>query len=679
MVTIHRNKKGASAEKTQSQSQIYGFFPFRVWNKGIRTMVFAICFLVNCLQVQGLEQDSTKEYSTKPILKEGKKSNDYLEYGRISTKKSLNPSVIDMLGNGRLQSIALLLPSIELRDYGGPGSMSLFSIRGLGPMRNMILLDGIPMSSSQTGVFDMSSLPLMSGQTIDIDVGGASSFVGSGAMSGMIELLPPSLKDTSFCSIKGGIGSFGEHSASIQSGYGNSHTTVLAMADHFQFDGGFPIQFQPAGNVNQIQVERQNAGNIRQHIFSRVSHYFQESQTNASLWTSLTKGERGVPGAVLTGKIESTTATLTEQDIMIAGSVQTVINTQTQIRLRGSLRNSQSLFKDPFALFAGINGASNAFTTSDLFTHAEVVLHPKQDIVLSSGLMLSHTRLRGDLLQPFAKGEPMRTSGALFSRILTEQSGYTIDIGCRTDMFSDQQGPVLSGHAILSKDIVEECSISAKLTRDFRVPSFNELYYLNYGTQYLVPELSTGIDIGLSYHSSNLSGQCSFYHMSVQDQILAIPISPVQWSARNIGLVWSSGVEASLNYRLPAIRSEIQISYSYKSVLDKRSESPTFNTMMPYTPKHTLSCSMISDFTTHAFGILVSGIGERFGLLGELAESRLYPILLINPFIEYRKIMFLGIFKLRAEIRNILNTSYQMILNFPLPRRSFAIQCGITL
>ncbi|MFM7156614.1 MAG: hypothetical protein ACKO0Y_02240, partial [Bacteroidota bacterium] len=70
MVTIHRNKKGASAEKTQSQSQIYGFFPFRVWNKGIRTMVFAICFLVNCLQVQGLEQDSTKEYSTKPILKE---------------------------------------------------------------------------------------------------------------------------------------------------------------------------------------------------------------------------------------------------------------------------------------------------------------------------------------------------------------------------------------------------------------------------------------------------------------------------------------------------------------------------------------------------------------------------------------------------------------------------------
>jgi outer membrane cobalamin receptor len=143
-------------------------------------------------------------------------------------------------------------------------------------------------------------------------------------------------------------------------------------------------------------------------------------------------------------------------------------------------------------------------------------------------------------------------------------------------------------------------------------------------------------------------------------------------------LVWSSGVETSIGYQIPTIQSDVQISYSYKRVLDKRPDSPTFNTLLPYTPRHTISFSMITDFTSHAFGILVTGIGERFGLLGEIPESRVNPILLVNPFIEYRKTMFLGTFKLRAEIRNLLNSSYQMILNFPLPGRSFSFQCGIT-
>lgn len=65
-------------------------------------------------------------------------------------------------------------------------------------MRNVILMDGIPLASSQTGVFDLGSLPVFPGQSIDIDMGGGSSFIGSGAMTGVISINTEKVRDTFF-------------------------------------------------------------------------------------------------------------------------------------------------------------------------------------------------------------------------------------------------------------------------------------------------------------------------------------------------------------------------------------------------------------------------------------------------------------------------------------------------
>ncbi|MBM4150622.1 MAG: TonB-dependent receptor [Ignavibacteria bacterium] len=683
MLTIHRNKKGTSAEKTQSQVQIYGFFPFGALNGLYLGIGLLIGFFAAANPIFASEStiipDSIKEVTTKVLIKEAKSRSNIVEYGKIASKRSYGSQIGDLFGAARLQSLSLIIPSIEVRDYGGPGSMNLFSIRGLGPMRSVIMLDGIPLASSQTGVFDMSALPILPGQSIDLDLGGSSSIMGSGAMSGMIELISPSILDTPFCALKGGAGSFGELSMSLHGGMSAGNTTLSAMANHFQFEGDFPISFQPTGNAPMMSVKRQNAGNVRQNVFARASHVFEESQISTSMWTSFVKGDRGVPGAVLTGNIESAEASFHEQDIMIAGTMHAPISANAQLRIRASYRTSESLFKDPYALYAGPGGADNDFLTQDIFSHAEVAYSPHHDMWFSSGLMFTFTDLQGELLQPFVKGNPRRISGALFTRLNSQWKGYIWDFGIRMDMFSDQLGPALSGHAIIMKELSDSLTISAKCTRDFRVPSFNELYYLNYGTQFLSPETSMGIDLGLTYTSGNVTGQISIYHMSVSDQILAIPISPVQWSARNIGRVLSSGIESSFGYHIPIINIDMQLSYAYKHVVDGRLDSPTYNTVLPYAPRHTISMSMLYSGPMQSVGFIVSSIGERFGLIGELPDSKLKPVMLINPFFEYRIPLHIGMMNMRAEIRNLLNSNYQMILNFPLPGRSFIVQCGFTL
>ena len=128
--------------------------------------------------------DSTSLYVTKPIMKLADSSSFLLQNGTYSFKRHLSSELQGFLGNNRLQAISMLIPSIELRDYGGPGALSMFSIRGMGPLRNVILLDGIPLTSSQSGLFDISSIAMFPGQSIEMDMGGGSSIIGSGAMSG---------------------------------------------------------------------------------------------------------------------------------------------------------------------------------------------------------------------------------------------------------------------------------------------------------------------------------------------------------------------------------------------------------------------------------------------------------------------------------------------------------------
>ena len=641
-------------------------------------VLFSLIIQENAL-AQDSKVDSTKIYVTKPIVTIENSTSMILGYGKYSFKKPFASNIATFLGNNRLQAISLVSPSIELRDYGGPGSLNLFSFRGLGPLRNVIIVDGIPLTSSQTGVFDISSIPLFPGQQITMDLGGGSSINGSGAMSATLDIITQSTPDTSFAALLGGIGSFGEQTVRLQGGKGNGQTSFMANIEKMTYSGDYPISFQAAGSMSKEMVERQNAGNSKVNVFARASHIFQESKVKTQFWTSYVDGKRGVPGAVLTGKLEDSEAHLNEKDLMMAGSINALISSESVLNIKASMRSSESFFRDPFAFYAGIDGAKFLFLTKEIFSQADYSILIDPEVLLKSGLMISHADLRGELLQPFAGKNPQRSSGAFFLRSIMNFEGHEMDAGIRADMYSDQSGPAISGHFAIAHEIMEDITVSAKMTRDFRVPSFNELYYLNYGTQFLKPETSMGIDIGCTYAHERINAQFSVYHMRIQDQILSIPISPVQWSARNIGMVWSSGMEASLGISLPEIKGAMQINYAFKDALDKSSDSETFNTTLPYVPRHTISYSMYSDFSNHAIGIMLSAIGERFGMPGDLPEGLLHSVILINPHVEYRMKVFDGQLHIRGEIRNLLNEEYQMILNFPLPGRSFVLLLGYRL
>ena len=104
----------------------------------------------------------------------------------------------DLTGTVTVESLLNELPQIipgntRVSNNQGGEDFSTLDLRGLGPQRTLILVDGerVP-ASSTTGVVDIGTIPAGLIERVDVVTGGASAVYGSDAMAGVINFI---LKD----------------------------------------------------------------------------------------------------------------------------------------------------------------------------------------------------------------------------------------------------------------------------------------------------------------------------------------------------------------------------------------------------------------------------------------------------------------------------------------------------
>ena len=122
----------------------------------------------------------------------------------------------------------------------GQQGLSSFSLRGLGPIRTLTLLDGQRVvGANVTGVPDISMFPQLLVKRVDVVTGGASASYGSDAVGGVVNFIT----DTHFEGFKGNImGSITKYgddeTALVQGAWGKSfaddrlHVVLSGEYDH---------------------------------------------------------------------------------------------------------------------------------------------------------------------------------------------------------------------------------------------------------------------------------------------------------------------------------------------------------------------------------------------------------------------------------------------------------------
>jgi outer membrane receptor protein involved in Fe transport len=291
----------------------------------------------------------------------------------------------------------------------------------------------------------------------------------------------------------------------------------------------------------------------------------------------------------------------------------------------------------------------------------------------------SYADLKGNNLDPAAGASVHRTesSGAVLSNWFFEDAlpgaDLSLDGGVRFDRFSDVGSALSPSLGVVVHATESPLRVRAYGSLNYRVPSFGEQYYLNYGNTGLRPERAKSLDVGATYQINDaLIVESSLFLIDTRDQIVSVPLSPVRSSAMNLGRVLSRGVEFAASGSLLDGLIDLHTSYTLMRAED-RSGGETEGKLLVYSPQELINGTVGIHFGEYTIGISWQHISHRFTLPLNPPESALpaYTVLGANASGE----LDLGRLKLllKFEAINLLDEEYQVVRNYPMPGRMFRI------
>ena len=247
----------------------------------------------------------------------------------------------------------------------------------------------------------------------------------------------------------------------------------------------------------------------------------------------------------------------------------------------------------------------------------------------------------------------------------------------RGDLYSDAGG-ALNGLLGAKYVFADGLSVSGSVGTGFRPPSFNELYFLNYGTSDLRPERSTTINVGgvwqaLSWLSWDVQAHASWY----TDLIVSVPLSPVVTSARNVGRAVGGGVESTITARIQHDLSASWV-YTLQEMRDATGRAGLDGTRIPYVP-----VEMIAADVRWTPGIMrVSAdwqyVSFRYAQPGAEYTSILAPFHVIGGAIAVTANGAAMNGEVMLRFDNLLDERYQVVRGFPMPGRQVRLSVRVS-
>ncbi|MBI3258776.1 MAG: TonB-dependent receptor [Ignavibacteriae bacterium] len=357
-------------------------------------------------------------------------------------------------------------------------------------------------------------------------------------------------------------------------------------------------------------------------------------------------------------------------------SFLTKTSRNSTLTLAASSRYNELYYRDKDALFRGPDGENDLYITRETMVSAK--------IEWITGFMFgglssewTYSDLRGNSLQPevgsFVERTTFSVAGNADKEILLD-STFTIAVQLQSrfdinsinkNAFSPLVGLILRHNNI-------PVHIRSSWSYNFRLPNFNEMYYLNFGTSSLRPERAQSWNLGIVWDAvSHFQVEAETFVISTNDQIIAVPKSPVTWSAQNIGNVLSRGIELSAGGEITKQLLTGRIAYTLQTTTDETVNSLTPDKQIPYIPQEIVSGNIVVTVGKSMVGFLVNYSSFRYTLADNSEESIIPSYLQVNLFAEQKIQTGVINLTLRADCNNLFNEQYSVVLNYPMPGRGF--------
>lgn len=568
--------------------------------------------------------------------------------------------------------VVSLAPGAFVKQYGGLGGLRSVSLRGTSSQQAVVLIDGVRYQSSAAGGLDLSTIPADALRSVEVIRGGDAALYGANALGGVINLVTEPVADRRLrASLRSGGGSFGERELGISAAGNVAGQSLSGHISTLSTRGDYPFAFNEFGATSTLRRENADFSNV----FGGIDWGFREGDWKGGAGVQGFSADRGAPGAVVQGNREDLHARLTEKELF--GVAQSGYGAgEWSVHAAVSGRTNTLRYRDPDARTFGAEGIDNRYDRREL----NVAIRARRSIaasgIIEGSIDAGYAGLTGTNLDPSAGSSVERKQ--IGAALLSSWSFSGLPFGSELALEGGLRGDAFTGiGAAASPMLGLQLRVASTPLRirmhgagNYRVPSFLEQYYLNYGNTDLRPERSVSLDAGATYQiGERFLLEAGGFLIDTRDQIVSVPRSPVSWSAMNVGRVLSRGVELGASGHLLDDLLELRAAYTRMRAED-RSGGPDDGNVLPYAPEELFSGLVTIHLGRIAFGPTWQYVSHRYGLPSNAPESLLGHYMVVGAGVSGTWPLGPVDLVARLEGANLFDAEYQVIRNYPMPGRS---------
>jgi vitamin B12 transporter len=531
---------------------------------------------------------------------------------------------------------------IDMTQQGGYGKIASVFMRGTNPDQLLVLIDGIKAGSVTAGTTAFEFIPIDQIERVEIIKGPQSSLYGSEAMGGVIQIFTRkgNTLDKPSVVVDAGGGSYDTYrAAGTVSGKWKNNWYTLGSSGFGSH--GFNARQPIPGPYGFDQPD--NDGYDNAAVNARLGHRF-DNNAEVEAFFMRTQGHSDYDGnyqdkTVFVNQVVGTTA-----------SMDIIDNWRSTLRL-GQSRDDNDQFAPDGTFSSKFN--STRWNASWL---NQLTLSDEHQLILGSDYRLDEV----DSTEKYT--ENSRYDVGVFTELHSQLwDDHFMNASVRYDN-NQAFGDAVTGNIGWRYNWDYGISLLANFGNAFKAPSFNDLYFPNYGNPNLKPEESTSFETGLAGNHNWVQWEIRAYHTNI-DNLITPTMNPVtfEFSAENIGKAQIDGVEAEIGTQWLGWNGKL----SMNLLSPKNRET---NARLPRRAEQTLAFDLSRTFGSFDLGANVLAQGDRFDNTQNTIKVAGYVTVDLRAAYHLNKNWMLS-----AKLNNLLDKNYQTVDTYNMPDRNFFV------
>jgi iron complex outermembrane receptor protein len=526
----------------------------------------------------------------------------------------------------------------------GLGMVSSPSFRGTTAQQTAVIWNGININSQLLGQTDFNTITTQDFNSIIVRAGGGSAIYGSSAIGGSIHLNNElDFKNTFTNEVNFRYGSFNSFGANYRLVASNSVWSSQLSLSRNSSDNDY----------NYLGTNKKNEnGQFENSSYNLNLGYKINAKNSLKFYSQLFSGQRNFSGTLTapsrTKYIDLNTRNLLEWDGFYGSFVSKV--------KAAYLTEKYKYYEDKDEAFFSEGQAETAILKYDLSYR----LNTK----INFNSILDYTQTVGSGSDLLSKKRQIASAVFLMKHQLIEKVGYELSI--RKEVTANYASPFLYSFGT-KYDATDSYSVKINVSRNFRIPSFNDLYWQQGGNPNLRPENAYQYEVGQELKCKNLRFKITGYLNKIEDLISWKPNASGLWQPENTKNVTTYGVEAGFTFDKKVGNHIFLWTSNYAYTV---SENDATQLQLIYVPYHKITGSLsysykrISSFCQFLYNGEVFTSSDNFYTLKSNATTNLGAN---YEFGSSKNI------KIGFQVLNIFNENYQNVASRPMPGRNYSI------